>query len=98
MKVAHLVTAKLPALFSVLLGSLVFPSIALAHPGHLVEVVPASAPSHYLLQPEHAAFTLFVVATMAGTALWLRRKADAIQSQNASNLCRIVKDQRSRLS
>lgn len=41
---------SLTILGSTWLGS----SIALAHPGHAHEAVPAESPWHFLLQPEHA--------------------------------------------
>lgn len=38
-----------------LVGTLAASSTVLAHPGHSVDVVPASSPTHYVLQPEHGA-------------------------------------------
>ncbi|GAB5401828.1 MAG: hypothetical protein Aurels2KO_00590 [Aureliella sp.] len=61
-------TPALPSAFSLLaalasfVATLLFTEPALAHPGHSVEFAPADSPLHLLLQPEHVASFLAVLA------------------------------------
>lgn len=47
---------------------------ALAHPGHALEVVSASSPAHYFLQPEHALLVFGFVAAVAGVGYVIRSR------------------------
>ena len=51
----------------------------LAHPGHAVEVIPASAPGHWWLQPEHAA--IWIVALVTSAVLWALRRGRTVSSE-----------------
>ena len=63
------------------------PLPAWAHPGHVHEVVSADSAAHYVLQPEHAAAWLAVVAT-AGLSLWLISRKRAIGASLKANRIR----------
>ncbi len=53
----------------ILLVASLSPVSAWAHPGHTVEVVPASSVLHYALQPEHSLGFLLAIALLVAIYL-----------------------------
>ncbi|RMF45389.1 MAG: hypothetical protein D6753_00220 [Planctomycetota bacterium] len=45
---------------------------AVAHPGHAVEVLPATNPAHWIAQPEHGVYWVMVVVGAAVLARLIR--------------------------